>query len=91
MQVTINTSERKFLGLIALLGLFAVPAQLYLAIENRSASITETIIRFFNYFTVQVNILTLVASVLLALKENSGLTGFFQKPSTRNLLPDPGS
>jgi hypothetical protein len=86
MQVKINSSERKFLGLIALFGLFAVPAQFYLAIENRSASITETIIRFFSYFTIQVNILTLVASVLLALNVNSRLTVFFQKPSTRTAI-----
>jgi hypothetical protein len=83
MLFTISNSERKFLGLIAVLGVFAVPAQLYLAIQNRVAVVAETIIRFFSYFTILSNILILVGCLLLALNIKSRLTAFFAKPSTR--------
>jgi hypothetical protein len=82
MRLPISNPEQKFLGLIALLGLFAVPAQLYLALQNRVASITETIIRFFSYFTILVNILVLVSSLFLALNIKSRLTLFFARPAT---------
>jgi hypothetical protein len=83
MQETIGASERKYLGLIAILGLFAVPAQLYLALQNRVASITETVIRFFSYFTILTNIIILIGCLLIALNLKSRLTGFFSRPSTR--------
>src|SRR4051812_17565413 len=83
MMHVISAAERKFLGFIALLGLFAIPAQLYLAITNRSAEVTETIIRFFSYFTILTNILILISSSFLALNSSSGLRNFFAKPSTR--------
>jgi ATP/ADP translocase len=83
MMHIIGAAERKFLGFIALLGLFAVPAQLYLAIANRSTDLTETIIRFFSYFTILTNILILISSSFLALNSSTGLTRFFAKPSTR--------
>jgi len=83
MRYNISKSERRILGLIALLGLLAVPAQLYLAIQNRVAGITETIIRFFSYFTILTNILVLVVSLFLALNIKSRLTEFLAKPSTR--------
>ena len=83
MRFTISNSERKLLGLIALLGLFAVPAQLYLALQNRVADITETVIRFFSYFTILTNILVLLVSLFLALNIKSRLTNFLARPSTR--------
>lgn len=82
MRHPISNPEQKFLGLIALLGLFAVPAQLYLALQNRVAGITETIIRFFSYFTILVNILILVSSLFLALNIKSRLTLFIARPAT---------
>lgn len=55
---------RKLLKIsIALIGWFAVLAQLYLMIENRTASIAETIVRFFSFFTILTN--TLVACYFL--------------------------
>ena len=83
MRLPLSRTEQQFLGLIALLGLFAVPAQLYLALQNRVASITETIIRFFSYFTILVNILVLAGSLFLALPIKSRPSVFFARPTTR--------
>lgn len=43
--------------IILLLGWFALITQYVLIIENRTASISETTIRFFSYFTILTNIL----------------------------------
>jgi len=40
-----------------LFGWFALIAQLYLIIHNRTGSVPETIIRYFSYFTILTNIL----------------------------------
>lgn len=66
----------------ALMGWFALIAQFYLILENRSASVTETIIRYFGFFTILTNI-------LVALCFTSLLTGkgrFFSKLSTQTAI-----
>ncbi|HSB94108.1 MAG TPA: Pr6Pr family membrane protein [Flavitalea sp.] len=83
MKESLQSSERKYLAFIAILGLFALPAQLYLAIQNRTAGIPETIIRFFSYFTILTNILILMGCLVLAINMNTRLTSFFSKPTTR--------
>ena len=47
--------RKNLVTLFALIGWFAVIAQYYLMIENRVASITETTIRFFSFFTILTN------------------------------------
>lgn len=42
------------------LGWFAIIGQFFLTIENRQAEVTETVIRFFSYFTVLTNILVVL-------------------------------
>lgn len=51
--------KKKLAALFALIGWFAVITQLILMIDNRVASLSETIIRFFSFFTILTN--TLVA------------------------------
>ena len=48
--------KRALAVLFALIGWFAVIAQFYLLFENRVASVPETIIRFFSFFTILTNI-----------------------------------
>ncbi|MES2863014.1 MAG: Pr6Pr family membrane protein [Bacteroidota bacterium] len=43
-----------------ILGWFSIIGQFYLAIENRQAEVTETVIRFFSYFTVLTNLLVVL-------------------------------
>ena len=49
--------KRALAILFALIGWFAVIAQFYLMFENRVASVPETIVRFFSFFTILTNIL----------------------------------
>ena len=51
--------QKTFAILIAVVSWFAVIAQFLLMMENRTASVPETIIRFFSFFTILTN--TLVA------------------------------
>ncbi|MEO8412361.1 MAG: Pr6Pr family membrane protein [Ginsengibacter sp.] len=70
-----------FLGVITVCGWFAIVAQFYLIIENRVASIPETIVRFFSFFTILTNLLVAVYATSLLLNRKSGFRMFFLKPS----------
>lgn len=59
--------KKKLALLFALIGWFAVIAQYFLMVENRVASITETTIRFFSFFTILTNTLVAVYFTLVAL------------------------
>jgi hypothetical protein len=65
----------------ALAGL-AVLAQLYLLISNRVASIPETILRFFSFFTIDTNILVALCFSFIFLHSNSRVGRFFTNAST---------
>ena len=70
----------RFFAIIAILGWFAVILQLYLIILNRVASLPETIVRFFSFFTIQTNILVAICFTFLWLKPKSIWGLFFSKP-----------
>lgn len=59
--------QRNLSILFAIIVWFAVLAQFYLIIENRIAPVTETIIRFFSFFTILTNILVAVYFTIKAL------------------------
>ena len=59
--------QRNLSILFAIIVWFAVLAQFYLIIENRVAPVTETIIRFFSFFTILTNILVAVYFTIKAL------------------------
>ena len=48
---------KTYLAFISLLGWFALAAQLYLIITNRTSLIPETILRYFSFYTILTNIL----------------------------------
>jgi hypothetical protein len=48
---------------ILVLGLFTLIAQAYLIQENRTASLIETWIRFFSFFTILTNSLVVVKPI----------------------------
>lgn len=79
MPGTTTRNQRVLLFTGAMLGWFALILQLYLIIENRTASVPETILRYFGFFTILTNILTaLCFSFVLA-----GKNIFFHKPGTQ--------
>ncbi|MCX2482325.1 Pr6Pr family membrane protein [Pedobacter sp. MR2016-24] len=60
-----------FIAVSVLLGWFAVIAQLVLYIINRTVSLTETLFRFFSYFTILSNILVALCFTALLVKPKS--------------------
>ena len=67
----------KIAATFALIGWFAVLAQYFLMIENRVASIPETTIRFFSFFTILTNSLVAVyfTCIVLYKKQETTLIG----------------
>lgn len=63
----------------ALITWFALIAQLYLAIENRTTSLTESIIRYISYFTILTNLLVALYFTATLLPD-SRFRRFFQRP-----------
>ena len=73
---------RLLLIILCILGWFALAAQFYLIIKNRTTTISETVIRFFSYFTILTNILVAVCSTVLLLNAKKGSNNFFSKSGT---------
>jgi hypothetical protein len=70
-------SEQIFLAIGAVTIWFSVITQLYLMLENRSTPLSEVLIRFLSYFTIQTNILTGICFTTLLLKPSSAWGKFF--------------
>ena len=80
MEVKSKTFLQIFLTLGTLIGWFAILAQLYLVILNRTTSVLESIIRFFSFYTILTNILVSTFFSTLLLKPNSRLGKIFSQP-----------
>lgn len=65
--------------LFALIGWFAVLTQFYLMMDNRVASVAETIIRFFSFFTILTNSLVAVYFTYQYSTGSSSIKSFFDK------------
>jgi len=79
-------SARIYAAIGAVMGWFAVIAQLYLHIQNRPVSVGESLLRFFGYFTIDTNILCALFLTFIALESNSRLGRFFRKATTATAL-----
>jgi len=64
----------------AVIGWYAVLSQYYLHLINRIASVPETLIRFFSYFTILTNILVALCFTVLLLNPKSEWGSFFSRP-----------
>ena len=73
--------KRNLALVFALIGWFAIIGQFVLSIENRIAPVGETVIRFFSYFTIQVNILVALYFTCLLLPD-SKRPKIIDKPGT---------
>jgi hypothetical protein len=69
-----------FIAGIALAGWFSVVFQLYLILLNRQASVGETLVRFFSFFTILSNLLTAICFSFLMLAPGSSQGRFFSRP-----------
>lgn len=77
------TSSNKTLPiLIAILGWFALAAQFYLLLDNRTAPVGETILRYFGFFTILTNLLVAICLSCIVLVPGSRLGQFFAKATT---------
>ena len=74
--------QKTFLVILFITGWFALAAQFYLIIENRVASVAETVIRYFSFFTILTNILVAVCCTFLLFKPTSGGGNFFLRATT---------
>jgi hypothetical protein len=86
MQDKSSKLNSRFFAIIAIVGWFAVVLQLYLIIINRVVSLSETIVRFFSFFTIQSNILVAVCFTFLWLKPKSKWGLFFSKPKNATAI-----
>ena len=87
MQKTAGSSFSKLYEFVtALLGWFALIAQFILLIENRTTSLSETIIRFFSFFTILTNILVALGFSFLLLNGNSKWRRFFSSVSSQTAM-----
>jgi hypothetical protein len=66
----------------SLTGWFAVIVQFYLIIVNRAATVTETIIRYFSFYTILTNILAAFCLTICLLSPSSYLGRFFLRRTT---------
>ncbi len=79
-------SEQIYLATGALIVWFSVIAQLFLAIENRTTALSEALIRFFSYFTIQTNILVATCFTVLLIKPSSAWRKFFSRNLVRTAI-----
>lgn len=68
--------------LLAAIAWVAVLTQYYLMLDNRIASISETTIRFFSFFTILTNLLVAVYFTLSIIIQKSGYLSILDKPGT---------
>jgi hypothetical protein len=71
-----------YLAFMAILGWFALVAQFYLIIINRAASILETVLRYFSFYTILTNILIACCTTFLLLKPRVHQDHFFSRKAT---------
>ena len=75
-------STKTFAAIAAAIGWIALILQLYLIIINRTASIPETLLRYFGFFTILTNILVAVSLTMVYLKGISENGHFLTRPKT---------
>ena len=79
MENTNNINSRILKISTAIFGWVAVILQFYLIILNRTTYISETIIRYFSFFTIESNLLVALCFSILVLKPKSKMGLFFEK------------
>ena len=81
-----SSLQRAFAVLGSLIGWFALIAQLYLIIINRSMSLLATVVQYFSFFTILTNLLVALCFTVLWLQPKSGSLTLFLKPKLQAAL-----
>jgi hypothetical protein len=69
-----------------LLGWFALIAQFYLSLENRTAAAGEAVVRFFSYFTILSNGFIAIAYTMILLRPGASLSRYLARPAVLTAL-----
>jgi len=80
INMTNQSSVKIYAAIGAVISWLALLLQLYLIIINRLASVPETIIRYFSFFTILTNILVAISFTLVYLKGITPKSSFFTTP-----------
>ena len=80
--MTTQKAVKTYAAIGAAIGWFALLLQLYLIIINRVASLPETIVRYFSFFTILTNFLVAVTFTLVYLKGIAKDGHFLTRPKT---------
>jgi hypothetical protein len=78
--------QRIFIISGALMGWFALAAQLYLIIINRVMSVLATVVQYFSFFTIITNLLVALCFTVLWLQPQQGSLKLFYKPKLQSAL-----
>ena len=74
--------QKIILLILVISGWFALIAQFYIIIENRAASIAETVVRYFSFFTIFTNLIVAVCCSVILLSSASNGSKFFRRSTT---------
>jgi hypothetical protein len=77
-----DSAQRVFLIFGSIVGWAAIVLQFYLIIANRTASVPETIIRFFSFYTILTNMLVALCFTVLLIRRDSRWGRFFSEAKT---------
>jgi hypothetical protein len=77
---------RIYLGVVTVVGWFALVAQFVLMMDNRLAPVGESVVRFFSYFTILSNILVTVAATVLVISPASRRGKWLARASPQTAL-----
>jgi hypothetical protein len=71
-----SQSRKIYLGIICILGWFALIAQFYIYYTTTSFTLTEKLIRFFSFFTILTNLMVAVCCTALLFELPGKADGF---------------
>ncbi len=81
--MTLSTPAKIIMATGAFLGWFAIIIQFYLILQNREASVPETIIRFFSFFTILSNIIVATCFTVQLISPSSAAGKFWNSVKTQ--------
>lgn len=82
MAIQQSGFNKALLITLSILGWFALIAQFYLQISARQVDVSESITRYFSYFTILTNLIVAAYSVVLWLAPHSRAGQFFARTQT---------
>ena len=77
-----SSTTKTYAGVAAIIVWLSLALQLYVILQNRIATVPETIVRFFSYYTVLTNLLIAVCFTMVSIKGIAEKGNFFSRPNT---------